>query len=1375
MSTDIISRLKPDTVVRSPLFAEPVKILLTQSLGTALKLTGTGITSGRTVISILSPDQLATLDISPETQPFDGNATHFRLGVEARRLELAYEYDPYFALSIARIDPLPHQLEAVYDYFIKSPRIRFLLADDPGAGKTIMAGLLIQELKARGLLKRTLIVTPANLTFQWQRELKDKFRQSFEIVRGDVLRANYGSNPWQEKDQVITSISWVARIEDAQQSLLRSQWDLIIVDEAHKMSAAASDKKTLAYKLGEALSQRTDHYLLMTATPHKGDPENFALFLSLLDADVYGDVSSLHEAMERQSAPFYLRRVKEALITFPDPETGQVKKLFTRRNVQTVDFQIDDEEADFYDALTHYVEDQSTRAAEEGTARGRAIGFTMAMLQRRFASSLYAVRRTLERMKLRREKILADPAQYRQEQILKNLPDEFDDLTDEEQNQVLESLEGLVFDPNPDDLREEIWQLGKLIQQAQQLENREVESKLLKLKEVLTQHGWLKDPKMRLLIFTEHKDTLDYLAADGRDGRPLGKLREWGLTVTQIHGQMKIGDRDTPGSRIYAEREFKENCQVMVATEAAGEGINLQFCWLMINYDIPWNPVRLEQRMGRIHRYGQEKDCLILNFVSTNTREGRVLSKLFERVRLIEKDLDPHGMGKVFNVMGDIFPANQLERMIREMYARNLSEQVIQDRIVDQVDTDKFRRITESTLEGLARRELNLASVLGKAAEAKERRLVPEVIESFFVESVRLMGLNIREGRSEASIYRLGRLPRALLRHAETLESRFGLLGQEYRQITFRQETWQKDGTLEWVTPGHPLFEAARLEMWQQAQSDLERGAIFYDLQRAEPACLDVFQVVIEDGRGRILHQHLFVVETGQDGAIAIRQPTLFIDLRPAPAGTALPTDLTPAPREQAEQILYEEKLTALLTDVQDEREKEIATISRHLEISLNELIHRQNIRLFQLQDQLALGDTDPLLQANIQQVNNRLHELNDRLERRRAELQQERHCTISNIRHLGRAWVLPDPQRHELHLAPMVRDDEIERIAVNAVIAYEEAQGRTVQSVESEDKGFDLISSHPTHLGDVRYIEVKGRAYVGLVSLSKNEYETAYRLKKDYWLYVVFNCATHPEIHIINHPVHLPWQPIQEIIQYHVEAQDVMDEAARQTAAATPLDPIEQAFRETFQSRLKDIGLYNILVEGLSDKVYLELAAQRFREATGTDLLERGRIRIIAGRGTKKFAPEFGLLQGLEGQGVRYVVMLDGDEPGQVAADGLSRFGAQKNKQFFHLERPDFKDKGGKSWEVEIEDMLPWPLLEQFIGQYPDAIEARFQMGNVHKVVIQGKPLEREGQVYDFKMMLTERVRQEASVDDLAMLVELLHKARKCMGLKNPTATARS
>jgi superfamily II DNA or RNA helicase len=1141
--------LKQNVTVYGPLFPEPVQIILAIPIGTSVKLIGKGVRSSTVYEPILSIEQLGQLHASPAQEPFDGDATRFRLGVEAMRLGLAYEYDPYFSLSIARVDPLPHQLEAVYDYFIKLPRIRFLLADDPGAGKTIMAGLLIKELKIRGLVKRTLIVTPANLSFQWQRELKDKFRESFEVVRSDVLRANYGMNPWQEKNQVITSVSWVSRVEDAKESLLRSQWDLIIVDEAHKMSAYSDDKKTLAYRLGESLSQMTDHYLLMTATPHKGDPENFCLFLSLLDKDVYGNIKSLEEAMAKHEAPFYLRRLKEALVSFPDPDTGIVKALFTKRIVHTTPFQIGDDELDLYDQLTRYVEDQSIKAAREDSARARAVGFTMAMLQRRFASSIYAVRRTLERMKEKREKILEDPAKYRQEQITKRLPEEFDDLPDEEQQEILADLEEAVASFDPNDLRLEIAELDKLIRDAKVLEVQEAEVKVRRLKELLTDQGVFADPTMKLLLFTEHKDTLDFLVGDGRDGRPLGKLREWGLSVTQIHGGMKIGDRDTPGSRIYAEREFRESCQVLVATEAAGEGINLQFCWLMINYDIPWNPVRLEQRMGRIHRYGQEKDCLIFNFVTTNTREGRVLEKLFERIEKIEDDLDPKRTGKVFNVLGEVFPANQLEKMLRDMYAHNqMTEELIKQRIVEVVDPEHFRSITNSTLEGLAKRELNLSAIVGKSAEAKERRLVPEVIEDFFLQAAPITGLEVSEQGKGQHTYRVSRVPRHLWPVGERLEPRFGKLGREYKQFVFDKEILKKLPTFDWVTPGHPLFETVREDLLETVHGDMERGAVFYDVHRSVPARLAVYSAAIRDGLGRVLHRRLFIVQEEFDGTLTVRQPTLLLDLVPAPKGTPVPVE-TGADRNSIEHFLVQQALAPFLAEVTAQREKEIQTVTRHLELSLNELIHRQNLKLADLIEAQQNGDTSPLLAANTKQAEDRLDELNGRLEGRKRELQKERNCTINDIQRQASAWVLPHPDRATPGLAAMVRDDEIERIAVDAVIAYERARGCEVESVEQDNRGFDLISrrSHPEDPKtaiEVRFIEVKGRSAVGEVALSGNEYRTAQRLKKDYWLYVVFNCGGTPAINVVRDPAQLDWQPIVKIEHYQVKPQAILDGA---------------------------------------------------------------------------------------------------------------------------------------------------------------------------------------------------------------------------------------
>jgi hypothetical protein len=556
--------------------------------------------------------------------------------------------------------------------------------------------------------------------------------------------------------------------------------------------------------------------------------------------------------------------------------------------------------------------------------------------------------------------------------------------------------------------------------------------------------------------------------------------------------------------------------------------------------------VRLEQRMGRIHRYGQEKDCLILNFVAPATREGRVLQKLFERLRGIEEDLDPQRTGTVFNVLGDVFPANQLERMVREMYARNLTEDVIKGRIVEQVDKDRFRRITHSTLEGLAKRELNLGALVGKSAEARERRLVPEVIEDFFCQAGPLAGVQPKEVRAGAHVYRLGKVPRTLWAAGERLEPRFGKLGREYKQVVFDKALLNKEPTAEWVTPGHPLFEVVREDVLERARDDLERGSVFYDLHGREPYLLDVFSAAVKDGRGNHLHRKLFVVQSGRDGAPAIKQPTIFHALALAPKGTPAPEGAALPDRHALEQVLIEKALNPFLAEVAAERQREAAGIARHVEISLNEMIHRQSLRHAELAEAFEKAPEVPLNAANLKQSEDRLDELNGRLERRREELRQEGQCAIGDIRHVGRAWVLPHPERTAPSLAPMVRDEEIERIAVAHVTALLEAEGWRVESVEADNRGFDLIARKPhpedpqTAL-DVRFVEVKGRAGVGEVALSSNEYKTAERLKKDYWLYVVFNCGSRPEGHAIQDPARLGWEPLVKIEHYHVSANELL------------------------------------------------------------------------------------------------------------------------------------------------------------------------------------------------------------------------------------------
>jgi hypothetical protein len=447
---------------------------------------------------------------------------------------------------------------------------------------------------------------------------------------------------------------------------------------------------------------------------------------------------------------------------------------------------------------------------------------------------------------------------------------------------------------------------------------------------------------------------------------------------------MKIGDRDTPGTRIYAEREFHNDAQVLVATEAAGEGINLQFCWFMVNYDIPWNPVRLEQRMGRIHRYGQEHDCLIFNFVAVNTREGRVLAKLLERLLEIRSEL---GTDQVFDVVGEVFPANLLEKLFREMYVRRMDLSNIEARIVREIDPERFRKITSSTLEGLAKRELNLGALLGKSAEARERRLIPEVIEDFFIAAGPVACVHPKPAQKDGHVFRIGKIPRTLQPIGERLEPRFGRLGREYQKIVFDKALLPTDPTLEWVTPGHPLFEAVRDDVAERVRDDLKRGAVFYDLQVKAPVRIDAFGASVKDGRGNTVSRRLFIVQAEASGTLTIRQPTYLAELAFAPVGTPVPSDSCIPDRARVEQALVEKALNPFLEEIATQRAREVETIARHLEISLGDLIHRANMSLAELANRRIEGENIPGLEGNIAQAEAHLDELNNRLEGRRAEL----------------------------------------------------------------------------------------------------------------------------------------------------------------------------------------------------------------------------------------------------------------------------------------------------------------------------------------------------------------------------------------------------
>ena len=517
--------IREGQVLTGALFSEPMQVETVRPNGPGIWVAGlVGQRSERFRRVTLTSDDLSDLTIVDSVLSYDGDGRLLRTALQAYSLGIAYEFDPYFGLSISRVDPLPHQLEAVYEHLLKLPSVRFLLADDAGAGKTIMAGLLVRELKLRGLIERVLVVCPANLSFQWQRELKEKFDEKFLVLKGSDIREQFGVNQWMEQKQIITSLDLAKRTEILP-GLRQVHWDLVIVDEAHRMSARDETHKSQRYKLGELLRDSADHLLLLTATPHKGDPKNFTLFLQLLDRDAYADVRSIREAMERRRAPFYLRRTKEAMVHFPEREpdgTWTAKPVFTNRIPRTVGFAIDGPEFELYQKITRFVKRQSARAAAEGdNPRARAVGFLMSLYQRRLASSTYAMRRSLENRARRLEEGLKR-AQELVNTAPPDIPDleELEELEDAERERLERLLEAITLAGNAEQVREEVAELLELAQESRAVEDTGSEAKLERLREIMRNEGFFDRPNQRLLLFTEFKDTLDYL---------MDRVKAWGF------------------------------------------------------------------------------------------------------------------------------------------------------------------------------------------------------------------------------------------------------------------------------------------------------------------------------------------------------------------------------------------------------------------------------------------------------------------------------------------------------------------------------------------------------------------------------------------------------------------------------------------------------------------------------------------------------------------------------------------------------------------------------------------------------------------------------------------------------------------------------
>jgi superfamily II DNA or RNA helicase len=1118
------STIQAGQILNGALFNEPMRVETVEGNSESSWVVGlAGTRSERFRRVTLTADDLASLTILDSQHSYAGDGRLLRLGLQAYALGIAYEFDPYFGLSISRVDPLPHQLEAIYDYLLKLPRVRFLLADDAGAGKTIMSGLLIRELELRGLAERILIVCPANLAFQWQRELKEKFDTKFLVMRGQDIREQFGVNQWLDRKRVITSLD-LAKRADILPGLRQVQWELVIVDEAHRMSASDESHKSLRYRLGELLRDTSDHMLLLTATPHKGDPENFSLFLQLLDADAFADVKSIRQAMDQRRAPFYLRRTKEAMVYFPERRedgTWAAKPIFTKRIPHTVDFAIDGAEFDLYRDVTRFVKRESARAAAEGeNPRARAIGFLMSLYQRRLASSTRAMRRSLENRARRLEEGLKH-AQDLARHAPPDLPDaeELEEMEDSERERLEAMLEAITLAGSADQVRHEVEELRRLAVQAQGVEDSGTEAKLSKLKKLLHEEGFFDHSDQRLLLFTEFKDTLDYL---------MERLQSWGFRVGCIHGGMKSGSRDEPGTRLHAEQRFREGeIQILVATEAAGEGINLQVCNILFNYDIPWNPNRLEQRMGRIHRYGQRKDCLIFNFVATNTIEGRVLQRLHEKLQEIRDALDDDS---VFNVVGEVLPAAHVERVLRDYYAGKLGDADLEERLLRDVDEKQFRAICQNALEGLASKKLNLEMLIERRAQAQERRVVPETIARFIREAAGFVPLALKDMPNLPHTFEPARTPPVLRRYEKEADWKLPPLADRYPRCSTDRDTAETE-KLEWVTPGHPLFEAIRRHTHLQALDVLGQGATFYSLQHERPARIDFYRARVVDGLGQVVHERLFAVEIREADEPRLQEPGLLGNFSPADPPAELPAV---ASLPQPTGWLHDTALAPFLEEMRKDRVAEVGRVSAHVELSLTELLQRADDEIGR-----AGSDVEQKLagaEGRLAQAEARHSELLVRRDRRRIDLDRQRALTLQSVERLASVLVLPHPDGDTPEVRRLRPNFETEATAMRIVMEHERSQGRQVADVSEKNVGYD-VTSLDLASGDLRLIEVKGLgAKTGTILLTPNERRVAEDRPDCFWLYVVTDCNATPRLQEpIRDPARLNWNEVSKVAHYYL------------------------------------------------------------------------------------------------------------------------------------------------------------------------------------------------------------------------------------------------
>lgn len=1105
-----LSDIQPNQLVQGILPNAPVRIISVQSHGSDALTVFFERPDGTPDRRLLYRADEPTLSLVSRRITWDvtADAAGFRLAVEAQRIRLAYLFDPRIAIHISHIEPLPHQISAVYEQMLPRLPLRFLLADDPGAGKTIMAGLLVKELMMRGDVKRCLICAPGSLVEQWQMELAQKFSLQFTILTREMVETAPTGNAFNENHLVIVRLDQFSRSETFQKQLEDSdEWDLAIVDEAHKLSAqfvGGEIKRTKRYQVGEKLAQPdlVRQLLLMTATPHNGNEATFQLLLRLLDEERFHLDSRFTGDVPPVDASDLMRRmVKEDLKTFDG------RPLFPERHAHTLAYQLSEAEMDLYQRITQYVTSEFDRADKLTNQKKNTVGFALTSLQRRLASSPAAIHKSLNNRIKRLEKRLRDAqhdaAALNGESDIDDLGD-FMDAFDEAPDDERESLERRIADAATaattiPELDIEINTLKRLERNAANVLNSRTDRKWEELADLLQNKAELFEGERRrkIIIFTEFRDTLEYLRQ--RISTLLGDPQ----AVTSIYGSMP---RD---KRLEVQNEFTHNPNVLIliATDAAGEGINLhRASHLMVNYDLPWNPNRIEQRFGRIHRIGQTEICHLWNLVADQTREGNVYLRLLTKLAVARESLG----GRVFDVLGQLFIETPLRDLLLEAVRYGDSpaaREKLMQRVENAAEQERIRQVLEQ--RALTQDRLDTFQVTALRDEmqrAEARRLQPYFIRNFFLSAFQQLGGKFLDPKNGS--YRLNHVPKLIRDKAP----RYMPIASEYARVCFEKHLVDIPGkpSADLLSPGHALLDVVVDLTLEQRQSALDAGVVLVDPAdpHTQPRTLFILESHIS-AADRVVASELHFIEISAEGI-------------PHRVGYAPHLDyrlLHEAEQAQVQAWLAEHSMETSLSAeaiVQDyavqhlvprhldltraKREERISKVQAAVHERLGKAITYWDRRAHELREKERRGKLNARL--NAQQADEKARDLQERLQQRTAELSAARALNPLPPRVVGRALIIPIGMLLSAESSDALRQNRLtESLAMRAVMEHELRLGNEPRDVSSAKCGYD-IESRDRQTGMLRLIEVKGRhADAQTVVLTHNEILTALNQPEHYHL----------------------------------------------------------------------------------------------------------------------------------------------------------------------------------------------------------------------------------------------------------------------------------